>query len=394
VGERLDLLVQVRFPDSPPLGLNDWPFKRKPQLEKQSSEPTELEFTINPLTGQTEAARLSVHVVTNDFDIIGASEKILDVRPDMESRKLPFLLSARTPGTCRINVEIYNAKRAYLGLIPIETEIGGQLSPPMTIVANLVLTVVTSPEREPAQRRIVVPDRLACREIDFRAEELPAKADVQDLSEALKNSDREVRRSAAKWLGFIGAKAAVQSLCEALEGDEDRTVRSTAAEALGKIGGEAAVRALCEALKDSDREIRQSAAWALGITKAEAAVQSLCEALEGDEDRTVRSTAAEALGRIGAETAVPALCKALKDKVSEVRWKAAEALGEIGNEAAIPILREVLKSNDLYRRRRATEALGRIGGKDTVPALCEALNDNDLYVRQRAAEALEKIKLE
>ncbi len=161
VGQRIDLLLQVRFPDSPLLGLEQWPLKRKPASLEQAQEMTELEFPLDPLTGQPGKARLQVRLVTPDFEVEGAAEKLLDVPPDEFSKVVSFLLIAKKVGYCRINVEIYDVSQVYLGTVPIEAEIARDLTlaPPQPAynVANFYFVVAAqgapqppSPQQSPA----------------------------------------------------------------------------------------------------------------------------------------------------------------------------------------------------------------------------------------------------
>lgn len=127
VGAPTDLLLQVRFPDSKLLGLEEWPFKRKPASLEQASEAVELEFPVDAATGEVGEARLYIRLVTPDFQIEGAAEKLLEVPPDEFSKIVKFLLVAKRAGYCRINVEIYDVGQVYLGAVPIEAEVGTEL---------------------------------------------------------------------------------------------------------------------------------------------------------------------------------------------------------------------------------------------------------------------------
>src|SRR5262249_54059906 len=93
-----------------------------------------------------------------------------------------------------------------------------------------------------------------------------AKEGTPALRAALKDQDKDARRSAAEASGQIGpeAKKTVTALRAKLK-DQDVNVRRSAAEALGKIGPEAeeAVPDLIAALKDQDAYVRHSAAFAL-----------------------------------------------------------------------------------------------------------------------------------
>lgn len=86
---------------------------------------------------------------------------------------------------------------------------------------------------------------------------------MEPLIETLKeDEDRDVRRNAAKALGWIGGKRAVEHLTQALN-DESHYVRGSAAESLEFIGDMRAVEHLIEALNDKNVFVRMSAAKAL-----------------------------------------------------------------------------------------------------------------------------------
>lgn len=127
---------------------------------------------------------------------------------------------------------------------------------------------------------------------------IPVVADeVDDLILGLKDSDSEVRASAAIDLGEIGDSRAVDSLIQALKDDKDSYVRNKAAEALGKIGDAQAVDPLIKALKDKEWMVRSGAAWALGKIGDARAFDPLTAA-QKDEDPRVQAEAAKALENI------------------------------------------------------------------------------------------------
>jgi hypothetical protein len=86
---------------------------------------------------------------------------------------------------------------------------------------------------------------------------------VPSLIEALKDSDNEVRRSAAATLVVIGREA-VPSLLDMLKG-KDAESRANAAYVLGQMGHAAqeALPALVKAMKDDDKAVRARAAFAV-----------------------------------------------------------------------------------------------------------------------------------
>src|SRR5205807_844892 len=136
-----------------------------------------------------------------------------------------------------------------------------------------------------------------------------AAAAVPALVEALKDTDAQVRGTAARALAAVGPSA-VPALLKAAESSPDRPARPLAYLALGEsrpVGPEAS-RALVAGLKDPDGEVRAAAAFALAGL-GDGAVPPLCEALRAKEP-----SAALALGQIGApaaNVAVPDLVAAM-----------------------------------------------------------------------------------
>ncbi|GBL13446.1 phycocyanobilin lyase subunit alpha [Microcystis aeruginosa NIES-1211] len=219
--------------------------------------------------------------------------------------------------------------------------------------------------------------------------EIGSETAIPGLLKALEDSDWNVRWNAAFALGNIGSETAIPGLLKALK-DSDYDVSGSAAEALGKIGTETTIPELLKALEDSDDDVRSKAAFALGNIGSETAIPGLLKALEDSND-DVRSNAAEALGKIGSETAIGGLLKALEESDWYVRWNAAFALGKIGSETAIPGLLKALEDSDWNVRWNAAFALGNIGSETAIPGLLKALKDSDRFVRWNAAEALGNI---
>jgi HEAT repeats len=93
---------------------------------------------------------------------------------------------------------------------------------------------------------------------------------TRDLTAALGDDNRIVRRHAAGILGKIGSDArqtpAVEALCIALN-DEDHHVRAYAARSLGMIGDNNAVAALRRARRDRNADVRKAAARAIRLCK-------------------------------------------------------------------------------------------------------------------------------
>ncbi|CCH97686.1 HEAT repeat domain-containing protein [Microcystis aeruginosa] len=212
---------------------------------------------------------------------------------------------------------------------------------------------------------------------------------IAGLLKALEDSDKDVRSNAVVALCKIGSETAIAGLFKVLE-HSDKDVRGKAAFALGKIGSETAIPRSLKALENSDRNARRSAAFALGKIGSEEGIPVLLKALE-DSDGYVRWKAAAGLAKISSETAIPVLLKALEDSDEDVRGNAVWVLGNIGTETAIAGLLKALEHSNQYVRRNAAEALGKIGSETAIPGLLKALEHSDWYVRWNAAEALGNI---
>ena len=257
-------------------------------------------------------------------------------------------------------------------------------------------------------------------------DKMKKKKDVQGLINALGyEKDNEIREAAARALGEIGDKRAVEALIDVLNDRdwekrrESKPVRCAAAIALGHIGDLRAVRPLAETLDDYRMEVDKPAkdalieigdpsvvdevmavidelmnlkndAYAFEVlySLGKTAVESLIPYLE-HQIKNVRYAAVIALGKIGDPRAVEPLIKALRDSVEHIRTHAARALGQIGDARAVEALALALEDSWFDMRKAAADALGNIGDPRAVDPLVNALK-KDSHVKAYAA-ALAKI---
>ncbi len=238
-----------------------------------------------------------------------------------------------------------------------------------------------------------------------------------DLVRGLKNSNPDIRNTAAERLGELADPRTVDPLAEALD-DPDPGVRWKAAEALGRLGTPA-VDPLLLALTSGDVDVRWKAAVALGDIGDPRAIGPLAELLD-DEDRYVRTRAADALGRIGGPAeqvlvhllskgqkqercgaalglgkvgdpaAIEALLSVLGDPEPDVRDAAVRAFGEIGERAVAPLI-GLLRSARGDIRREAVRSLVQIGDP-AVDRLIQALKDTDAATREEVIRALAEME--
>lgn len=216
-----------------------------------------------------------------------------------------------------------------------------------------------------------------------------SKADpkvVAALTEALKDSDKEVRESALHALVQLRDPGIFEPLVQALK-DASPDVRENAAFGLGQLRDKRAIAPLSAALKDSAAGVREQAVFALGQLRDPGSVDALIMALR-DASANVREQAAFALGQIRDERAVQALIAAITDAGANVREQVVFALGQLRSRAAVDALIGATKDADAEVRQQAAFALGQIGDPRAIDALTAALKDASAEVRQQAAFAL------
>ena len=154
VGRQTDLIVQVRFADSPRLGIEDWPTARRPEHVEQQSEPLHVKHIVD-VTGRLLPARVRIRVVAADFAIDGDAERVIEVPVNDYSKRMTFLLTSQRAGYCRVNVEVYALDSLFLGAVAVEAEaVSTHVAEAMPNVANVVLGTFArrAPTPKPAAR--------------------------------------------------------------------------------------------------------------------------------------------------------------------------------------------------------------------------------------------------
>jgi len=250
-----------------------------------------------------------------------------------------------------------------------------------------------------------------------------AKAAIQALENRMNDSAEEskVRVSAAVALGKMGNKKAIEFLINMLT-DQDEVVRVRAARALSEVGMPS-VNLLLEALKSKEAQKRWGAAKALGEIGCKEAVDELAKATK-DDNEDVRIAAVVSLGRIKDKRAIRTLIEALDDKSERVRWHAFNALqmfGESASHVAVEALARVgtptakeylirligtwktkwavgkllpyLKERSENVRKAAIWAIGEMGAQGVAGALLKCLEtEKSVDVKCEAVMALAKLR--
>jgi HEAT repeat protein len=192
------------------------------------------------------------------------------------------------------------------------------------------------------------------------------------LLESSQDSDKYIRSSATRTLGYFSAEAtiSVPVLMNQLN-DPEPDVRQAAAVALSELSAKSktdavSVASLLRALQDKDSHVRLGAVRILEKiardatdSEIEKALQAIMECLS-DSDMKIRISAIKALGyfQTEAKLVVPALIGQLKD--GAVRESAVRVLGDFGEEAkpAVPSLVRLFKGPDESLRETAARPCG------------------------------------
>jgi len=218
----------------------------------------------------------------------------------------------------------------------------------------------------------------------------------------LRGDDLGLRVYAAWWLGRfrVNQPEAVTVLIEALFDEADRTeaggypLRRNAARALGKLGDRRAVQPLMEALTCSDFYVREAAAQSLEMLGDPACIPALVTLLQDQMPGTLPcpeqpdfiqpyDAILEALGTLGATDTIPLAKTFLTYPIERVRYAAARALYQLTPDPTEAsqygdILVEALSGRDLQLRRAALADLGAIGYVGAADAIAETLAENSL----------------
>jgi HEAT repeat protein len=199
-----------------------------------------------------------------------------------------------------------------------------------------------------------------------------------------------VRGQAARALGYIGDRRAIEPLIAALK-DKDPHVRNRAAGGLGNPAIEDArvVEPLIAALNDEFWRVRATAVVGLGGTKDPRAFELLIAALD-DGHPNVRKRAAGTLGKIKDHKAVEPLIALLTDDNQAVRAAAAVALSEFEDSRAIePLIAMVRKEDGEIPRVRGLKALEKLGHAGAAKAIRERRRHrSDEWWRENKEELL------
>lgn len=212
-----------------------------------------------------------------------------------------------------------------------------------------------------------------------------AQEKVTKLIRALRDDNWRVCAEAARALGHLKAKQAIDPLAEQFTNPHSK-VAINSVEALVSIGGQSAEERLINALELENLKACLAAANGLGTLKSVRAIDPLAKAMSGVDER-VATAAATSLGLINDEKAIPALIIKMKSRWLSLRLACLKSLVSIGGPNATEGI--VLALGDISEtvRQTAENALLEIG-KPAIPYALAGLRANESVSRLSAVAVL------
>ncbi|WP_061164888.1 HEAT repeat domain-containing protein [Caballeronia temeraria] len=215
------------------------------------------------------------------------------------------------------------------------------------------------------------------------------------LAARFANADATVRRLAVIDAADLEDEAWLPLLADALRRDTNADVRRTAAQRLGAWDTDEAVDALCAALVDADIGTREAAADSLTALKDPIAGERLLPHLDdANADAFTRAALLRALRELRLQQAAEPALAALSDTSASVRREAIGVLGWLRHAHALPHLKQLARTDESTQvRHAAVGALGFATDESVLETLTQALSDEEWRVREEAAATLGKLRL-
>ncbi len=229
----------------------------------------------------------------------------------------------------------------------------------------------------------------------------PYQRTTEALRNLLINGDEVDRCYAARALGIMGDKEAVEALIDSLR-DEDIDVCVDAVEALGRIGDISATSSIIESLEnDSSGDVCIAAATSLGQLGSEEAIESLKgvilkrpERIEWEDQWDswwdIQLEAVKTLGKLGRESNVQTLLDIIDDEGhQDIECELLATLAQTPGKGVDSVISR-LQNEELrpQNRWRAARALGKADAPEAITALGRALQMGIPEIRAESAAAL------
>ena len=209
---------------------------------------------------------------------------------------------------------------------------------------------------------------------------------VPTVMPLLGDPDADVRRVAARALGFIGDPSAASGILDAVRSQQGRIGLPAwvAAEALLAMGV-GVTEALKDGLTSADHFVRSVCVMVAGYGTFASVVPELRILLATDTEPDVRTGATVALGLIGSADDVATLAWLTHaSEATVLRRSAATALGDLGSREGLETLVGLLGDADRRLARLAADSMVRIGSEG-IARLREAVDEQSAGARVATA---------
>ena len=205
----------------------------------------------------------------------------------------------------------------------------------------------------------------------------------------LRESGVEAAVFAARGLGLLKERRAVDPLLAVVDAARDQRLTAVAVHALGQIGDRRATPAIARLLDraDTDGNVQIEAAAALGALGGEGGIDPLLNRLV-DPWPAMRGQALKSVAAIDPAAFLRVLSSLEPDPEWSVRADLARALALLEPDVARPRIRGMLRDDDHRVEAAALEALARVGAPDLDAVLRGELARPDMVVRATAARLL------
>ncbi|MFB6293846.1 MAG: HEAT repeat domain-containing protein, partial [Halonotius sp.] len=190
-----------------------------------------------------------------------------------------------------------------------------------------------------------------------------------EVADCLDSDIATIRHEAAKTLGEINTRGAIDQLRPAARRDEDDELRRIALEQLGTFPSSDVINTLTDGVTDENPEIQQAAASSL---------MELISSASFEESHTIREEVAEEIEALDADV-IPTFVDLFADTHrTTIRRNTAWLLGRIGDsrEEVVDHLLDGLSDDDFTTSQIAASSLARIGGRDIEDRLEEFIEEH------------------
>ncbi len=201
----------------------------------------------------------------------------------------------------------------------------------------------------------------------------------------------EARSVAARGLGILRGRAALDDLIEALRSKDDQLMYESLV-AVRKIGDVSAGPRIAFRLRDLNDRIQLAALETTGILRTRESAPDVADVFDHPRSQKIRRAAAMALAQIGRPEDRAFFAAWLKDKDDAVRIAGAEGLGRLKQISDTATLNQALKDEKGPAKLAVVFALVSVGNLDDAAASPLSYLVGSLRVRSDRVTALAYLK--